>query len=52
VVFGDKPKRVEGGAAIPDGFRKTIRFTEGDSTHIYYFPNEVPNKKWTEYRIK
>ena len=52
VVFGDKPKRVEGGAAIPDGFRKTIRFTEGDSTHIYYFPNEVPTKKWTEYRIK
>jgi len=52
VVFSDNPKRVEGGAAIPDGFWKTIRFTKGDSTHIYYFPNEVPDKKWREYRIK
>jgi endonuclease G len=52
VVFSDTPKRVEGGAAIPDGFWKTIRFTRGDSTHIYYFPNEVPDKKWREYRIK
>ncbi len=52
VVFGQKPKRVEGGAAIPDGFWKTIRFTKGDSIHIYYFPNEVPDKKWREYRIK
>ncbi len=52
VVFSDKPKRVEGGAAIPDGFWKTIRFTKGDSTHIYYFPNGVPDKKWKEYRVK
>jgi len=52
VVFSHKPKRVEGGAAIPDGFWKTIRFTKGDSIHIYYFPNEVPDKKWREYRIK
>jgi len=52
VVFSDNPKRVEGGAAIPDGFWKTIRFTKGDSTHLYYFPNEVPTKKWTESRIK
>jgi endonuclease G len=52
VVFSDTPKRVEGGAAIPDGFWKTIRFTNGDSTHIYYFPNEVPDKKWREYRVK
>ena len=52
VVFSDKPKRVEGGAAIPDGFWKTIRFTKGDSTHIYYFPNGLPDKKWKEYRIK
>ena len=52
VVFSDKPKRVEGGAAIPDGFWKTIRFTKGDSTHIYYFPNGLPDKKWREYRIK
>jgi len=52
VVFSDTPKRVEGGAAIPDGFWKTIRFTRGDSTHIYYFPNEVPDKKWREYRVK
>jgi endonuclease G len=52
VVFSDNPKRVEGGAAIPDGFWKTILFTEGDSIHIYYFPNEVPDKKWREYRVK
>jgi endonuclease G len=52
VVFSHKPKRVEGGAAIPDGFWKTIRFTKGDSTHIYYFPNGVPDKKWKEYRVK
>jgi len=52
VVFSHKPKRVEGGAAIPDGFWKTIRFTKGDSTHIYYFPNGLPDKKWKEYRIK
>jgi endonuclease G len=52
VVFSDKPKRVEGGAAIPDGFWKTIRFTKGDSTHIYYFPNGLPDKKWREYRVK
>jgi DNA/RNA endonuclease G (NUC1) len=52
VVFSHKPKRVEGGAAIPDGFWKTIRFTKGDSTHIYYFPNGLPGKKWREYRVK
>ena len=52
VVFSHKPKRVEGGAAIPDGFWKTIRFTKGDSTHIYYFPNGLPDKKWREYRVK
>jgi DNA/RNA endonuclease G (NUC1) len=52
VIFGDTPKRVEGGAAIPDGFWKTIRFTNGDSIHIYYFPNEVADKKWREYRVK
>jgi endonuclease G len=52
VVFDNKPNRVSGGAAIPQGFWKTIYFTKGDSTHVYYFPNQVPNKKWTEYRIK
>lgn len=52
VVFSETPRRVDGGAAIPDGFKKTIHFTAGDSTHVYYFPNEVPNKKWQEYRIK
>jgi len=52
VVFDTKPKKVEGGASIPTGFWKTIRFTEGDSTHIYYFPNGLPDKKWREYRVK
>ncbi len=52
VVFDNKPNRVSGGAAIPQGFWKTIYFTKGDSTHVYYFPNQVPDKKWTEYRIK
>lgn len=51
VVFDPTPQKVEGGASIPSGFWKTIYFTEGDSTHIYYFPNEVPNKKWWEYRV-
>ena len=51
VVFNPTPQKVEGGASIPSGFWKTIYFTEGDSTHIYYFPNEVPNKKWWEYRV-
>lgn len=52
VEFDTQPKKVEGGASIPKGFTKTVRFTKGDSVHIYYFPNEVPDKKWREYRIK
>lgn len=52
VEFDTQPKKVEGGASIPKGFTKTIRFTKGDSTHTYYFPNGVPDKKWKDYRIK
>jgi endonuclease G len=52
VEFDKNPTKVSGGASIPKGFWKTIYFTEGDSTHTYYFPNEIPDKKWTEYRIK
>ena len=52
VEFHKQPQKVEGGASIPKGFWKTIYFTKGDSTHIYYFPNEVPDRKWREYRIK
>ena len=52
VLFDPNPNKVEGGASIPKGFRKTIYFTAGDSTHIYYFPNEAPTKKWWEYRVK
>jgi len=52
VIFDQNPKKVEGGASIPSAFRKTIHFTKGDSTHVYFFPNEAPNKKWWEYKVK
>lgn len=52
IEFETSPKRVEGGAAIPKGFYKTIHFQKGDSIHRYYFPNVPPTKKWTEYRIR
>lgn len=52
VEFENTPKRVEGGAAIPKGFYKTIHFQKGDSIHYYYFPNSAPTKKWPQYRIK
>lgn len=52
VIFDPTPQKVQGGASIPTGFWKTIHFTAGDSTHVYYFPNQVPDKKWWEYRVQ
>lgn len=52
IEFETNPKRVEGGAAIPKGFYKTIHFQKGDSIHRYYFPNTPPTKKWRDYKIK
>ena len=40
IVFDKKPTRVEGGAAIPTGFYKTIQY--GNVTEVYYFPNTTP----------
>ena len=53
VIFSNNPKKVPGGAAIPDGFKKTI-YVNGIIYETFYFPNVEPNKlkKYTDYKIK
>ena len=50
VVFDKNPNTVLGGASIPKGFYKTIKYSNIIET--YYFPNEVPTSKdYNDYRL-
>lgn len=40
------------GATIPKGFTKHIYFETSKRWECYYFPNERPEKKWNEHKIK
>jgi DNA/RNA endonuclease G (NUC1) len=51
IVFDEKPTRVEGGASIPKGFYKVIKY--GNVVESYYFPNEMPTSSdYKTYRVK
>lgn len=50
VLFDSSPERVPGGAAIPKGFIKTIKFNSKQVQ--FYFPNtDVRGLKWREFSI-
>jgi len=50
VIFPNSPERVEGGAAIPIGFTKTILFD--DKSYKFYFPNtDVAGQDWFDFSI-
>lgn len=56
-VHFDNSQRVPGGAMIPSGFTKTIKFVDGNKLieQVYYFPNSgfVDRKAdFEDYRIK
>lgn len=51
-IFSDKSQRLPSGAVVPDGFYKEIRFTKSGKVMCFYFPNQPPTKKWTEYQQK
>jgi DNA/RNA endonuclease G (NUC1) len=40
------------GATVPNGFTKHIYFETSKKWECYYFPNERPEKKWNEHKIK
>ena len=51
VIFDETPKRVPGGAAIPKGFIKIIKW--GDKTVKFNFPNSnTKGTDWIDYLIK
>jgi endonuclease G len=51
IVFDEKPTRVEGGASIPKGFYKIIKY--GNVVESYYFPNQMPTSSdYKTYRVK
>jgi endonuclease G len=51
VIFDETPKRVPGGAAIPKGFIKIIKW--GDKTVKFNFPNSnTKGTDWIDYLVK
>jgi endonuclease G len=51
IEFDKEPKKVPGGASIPKGFYKHIRYKTGKV--CYYFPNEAPKKStYKDYQIQ
>jgi DNA/RNA endonuclease G (NUC1) len=51
VVFDEKPPQVKGGASIPKGFYKIIKYE--NVVESYYFPNQIPTSSdYNTYRIK
>ena len=51
IEFDKEPKKVPGGASIPKGFYKHIRYKTGKV--CYYFPNEAPKKStYRDYQIQ
>lgn len=52
VKFDKNSQVIPTGATVPLGFTKHIYFEKSKKWECYYFPNERPNKKWNEYKIK
>ena len=50
-VFSSNSQKLPSGAIVPDGFYKVIKFTKSNKTECYYFPNQAPTKKWSEYKV-
>jgi len=51
IEFDKEPKKVPGGASIPKGFYKHIRYKT--EKVCYYFPNEAPKKStYKDYQIQ
>ena len=52
VIFSDEPKKVAGGASIPEAFIKKI-YLNGELYESYYFKNEAPQlgKDFKYYKI-
>jgi len=50
-VFSDKSIKLPSNATVPDAFYKVIKFTKSGKTMCFYFPNQPPTKKWTEYQV-
>ena len=50
ITFDTNPPRVDGGASVPKGFYKTIKY--GNVVETYYFPNDTPTSKdYNTYRL-
>ena len=49
VHFAKKPVKTPGGASIPEGYTKTIYFTQSKKKLVYYFPNVAPTKPLDAY---
>ena len=53
ILFSAVPKRVKGGAAIPDWFMKTITLKKANVKYTYRFPNKDTSGKGLEnYLVK
>ena len=51
IFFGLDSEVLPTGATVPDGFQKTIEFTESGKQKCFFFPNEAPTMKWQEYEV-
>lgn len=49
VLFDENSKVLSTGATVPSGFFKYIYFESTKEEKCYYFPNNKPEKNWTEY---
>ena len=52
IFFGSGSEVLPTGATVPDGFQKTIEFTESGTQKCFFFPNEAPTMKWQEYEVE
>lgn len=50
-TFSSTSQRLPTNAVVPDGFYKRIEFTKSNKVECYFFPNQPPTKKWTEYKV-
>jgi len=50
ILFDENPQKVSGGASIPKGFRKILKFD--DREVVFEFPNEdTSGTHWTDYLV-
>ena len=50
VIFDETPQKVSGGASIPKGFKKILKFDEREI--VFEFPNEdTSGTHWTDYLV-